>query len=115
MSMFFSPGSVHVPKTTVGADGVAPPGWEKTIRKMKKSGDVENPWALSWWLQKRGAHPGRKDEDEADAGYSPLVEATIAQMKRRPLPSICYAAARGEGWAHMVLLDTSRPFYAAGW
>jgi hypothetical protein len=115
MATFLGPGSLHVPQTTPAVEGVAPPGWEKTIRKMKKSGDVDNPWALAWWMKKRGAHPTRKDEDETDASFSPALAAALAQVKRQRLPDICYAAARGEGWAHMVLLDTSRPFYAEGW
>lgn len=43
---------------------VAPPGWEKTVKKMKKHKDIENPFALAWSMKNKGAHPGGSEEDE---------------------------------------------------
>jgi len=37
---------------------VSPPGWEGTIKAMKKKGKVTNPWALAWWMKKQGYKPG---------------------------------------------------------
>lgn len=34
---------------------VAPPGFEGTVKAMKKHKDITNPYALSWWMKNRGA------------------------------------------------------------
>src|SRR5437660_5477300 len=44
-------------------NGVAPPGWEKTVKKMKKSGDIDNPFAMAWYMKNRGMHPAKHEED----------------------------------------------------
>jgi len=36
---------------------MAAPGWEGSVKKMKKHKDITNPWALSWFMKKQGAHP----------------------------------------------------------
>lgn len=41
---------------------IAPPGWEKSIKKMKKSGDIDNPWKLAWWHHKQGHKPSQKED-----------------------------------------------------
>ena len=33
---------------------VSPPGWEGTVKKMKEEDDIDNPWALSWWMKGKG-------------------------------------------------------------
>lgn len=33
---------------------VAPPGFEGTVKGMKKHSDISNPWALSWWMKGKG-------------------------------------------------------------
>lgn len=73
---------------------VAPPGWEETIKKMKKvrSEAIDNPWALAWWMDKKGYKPGGATESQMEA---------LANS----IPDICYAAARGEGWAQNQLLN----------
>lgn len=37
--------------------GGGPPGWEGTIKAMKKHSDIDNPWALAWYMKKKGAKP----------------------------------------------------------
>lgn len=90
-------------------EGVAPPGWERTVKKMKKHGDIDNPWALSWWLKKRGAHPSRRDETEATVDKE--FEAALAEAKQLAaegrIPDVFYAAARGETTACSLLLSAS--------
>ncbi len=41
---------------------VVPPGWEGTVKKMKKDKDIDNPWALAWHLKNKGASPNRKKD-----------------------------------------------------
>jgi hypothetical protein len=38
----------------------AAPGWEGTVKKMKKHSDIDNPFALSWWMKQQGYTPGGK-------------------------------------------------------
>lgn len=33
---------------------VAPPGWEPTVKAMKKHGEIDNPYALAWYLKGKG-------------------------------------------------------------
>jgi len=40
---------------------VAPEGWEPTVKKMKKHPEIDNPWALSWWMRNKGYTPGGKE------------------------------------------------------
>jgi hypothetical protein len=42
-----------------GNNDVAPPGWASTVEKMKTSGKVENPFALSWWMWGQGYSPSK--------------------------------------------------------
>jgi len=32
-----------------GKLAVSPPGWKKTVEKMKDHPEIDNPWALAWW------------------------------------------------------------------
>ena len=35
----------------------APPGWEGTVKAMKKHKKISNPWSLAWWMKHKGEHP----------------------------------------------------------
>ena len=72
-------------------DGTAPPGWEPSIKKMKKSGEVENPWALAWHMRKKGMEPGGKSE-------------AAAKGMMKEVDGVCLAASRGEAWAQSQFL-----------
>lgn len=43
---------------------VAPEGWEKTVKAMKKHKEIDNPWALANWMKKKGYHPKKKEGEE---------------------------------------------------
>ena len=36
---------------------VTPPGWEKTVKKMKKHEDIKSPYAMAWYMKKKGFKP----------------------------------------------------------
>lgn len=55
---------------------VAPPGWEDTVKEMKKHKDIDNPWALAWYMKDKGAEP----HQASDPKY---VLAANQAMKRR--------------------------------
>jgi len=91
-------------------EGVAPPGWEETIKKWKRhTGDdkkVENPWALAWYLKKRGVRPlASADEEFGFADAAAVGEYAILDGAGM-VPRVFLAAANGEGWAHAVLLSS---------
>lgn len=33
---------------------VTPPGWEPTVKAMKKHPEIDNPWALAWSMKNKG-------------------------------------------------------------
>lgn len=40
-----------------GRVAVAPEDWEGTVKEMKKDDDIDNPWALAWWMKNKGYTP----------------------------------------------------------
>jgi len=40
----------------------APPGWKKTVEHMKEHKEIENPFALAWYMKEKGdkPHPNKK-------------------------------------------------------
>ena len=40
----------------------APPGWSGTVKAMKKHKDIDNPFALAWYMKKKGDKPHYKPE-----------------------------------------------------
>ena len=37
---------------------VAPPGWEPSVKSMKKHPEIKNPYPLAWWMAGQGFKPG---------------------------------------------------------
>ena len=35
----------------------SPPGWENTVKKMKKYKEIDNPYALAWYMANKGDKP----------------------------------------------------------
>ena len=44
---------------------VSPPGWEGTVKAMKKHKDIDNPWALSWHMKNKGYKSHKESVNEA--------------------------------------------------
>lgn len=42
---------------------VSPPGWEGTVKHMKKHKGIKNPWALAWSMKKKGYTSHVKEEN----------------------------------------------------
>lgn len=51
---------------------VAPPGWEGTVKAMKKDKDIDNPWALAWSMKDKGYKSHKKDTKKESK--EPVVE-----------------------------------------
>jgi hypothetical protein len=69
-------------ETALERTAVAPPGWEKTVKKMKKHPEISNPWALAWHMKNKGYTPGGKKASEADA-YEHALQMTDAFLAER--------------------------------
>lgn len=38
----------------------APPGWKKTVEEMKEHEEIDNPFALAWYMKNKGDKPHKK-------------------------------------------------------
>jgi hypothetical protein len=52
---------------------VAPPGWEKTVKAMKKHDEIDNPFALANWMKNKGMKSHKED------AYMEELAAKIAE------------------------------------
>ena len=43
-------------------DEITPPGYEKVVKALKKSPDVDNPWAVAWSMKKKGARVQKRTQ-----------------------------------------------------
>jgi len=43
-------------------EAVSPPGWSGTVEQMKDHGEIDNPWALAWWMKGKGYKPHHKEK-----------------------------------------------------
>lgn len=44
-------------------EAVSPPGWKGTVEKMKEhKNDIDNPWALAYWMKEKGYEPHYTDK-----------------------------------------------------
>lgn len=67
----------------------APPGFKGTVEAMKKYKDIDNPFALAWWMKKRGykSHKKSKKQMKEAAVTAPLNPTTTkptAQQIQNP-------------------------------
>ncbi len=69
---------------------VAPPGWEGTVKAMKDSGEVDNPWALAWWMKNQGYKSHKKKSGaqkeelgSTTSGVSGLTPDTVGRRVPR--------------------------------
>lgn len=55
---------------------VSPPGWEKTVKKMKEHSEITNPYALAYWMKEKGYMPKKKSTKIAEED---IVNDTIPE------------------------------------
>ena len=86
---------------------VAPPGWEGSVKAMKKHKDIDNPWALAWHMKNKGNKPHYKDEDgkpekkekykeDVDEANLPPHLAKFFDKKGNPKPDAAKRMADGQ-------------------
>jgi hypothetical protein len=59
---------------------VAPPGWEKTVKAMKKHDNIDNPFALAWSMKNKGYKSHKKES--ADPYFESLA-TKLDQLKKK--------------------------------
>jgi hypothetical protein len=50
-------------------EAVAPEGWESTVKEMKGKEEIDNPFALAWWMKGKGYSP-KKAQTPYGQGWS---------------------------------------------
>lgn len=114
MAPTYAPGALHIPTyqghrpAHSAVEGVAPPGMENVVQKLKRSGNVSNPWALAWWMKKHGRTRGvaaQTTMDDVEAAMDDL----IAESARHGIPSVFVEAANGSSWAQAWCLQEGEP------
>jgi hypothetical protein len=48
------PGKIGKFAEILKVNEVAPEGWEGTVKAMKNEKGIDNPWAMAWWMKKKG-------------------------------------------------------------
>jgi len=61
-------------------DEKSPPGWSGTTKAMKKHRDISDPFALSWWMKKKGYHPHHKPEGKEERLENLAVKEAVDKI-----------------------------------
>jgi hypothetical protein len=71
----------------------APPGWEGTVKKMKKHKDIDNPFALTWSMKNKGDQPHESESRSRES-------ARFDDDAPRPidLKTLYRQPERSQGW-----------------
>ena len=56
---------------------VSPPGWEKTVKAMKKHKEIDNPWALAWSMKNKGYKSHKKES------IDPYFKSLISKLEEK--------------------------------
>jgi hypothetical protein len=68
----------------------APPGWEKTVKAMKKHDEIDNPFALAWSMKNKGYKSHKKESTVGEA----TPTGNEIDVRRKLIKYI----AREKGW-----------------
>lgn len=70
-------------RASLQKEAVSPPGWSGTVEHMKKHHDIDNPWALSWYMKGEGYHPHYKETSDKNASDESVDHvAALAEWKQ---------------------------------
>jgi hypothetical protein len=59
---------------------VSPPGWEKTVKAMKKHDEIDNPFALAWSMKNKGYKSHKKESVDP---YFESLANKLDQIKKK--------------------------------
>jgi hypothetical protein len=78
----YSPGSCEKVKEDIEqVDEVAPPGFEGTVKAMKKHKEIDNPWALAWSMKNKG-YKSHKKADGTQKNEEVELDETAAWQRK---------------------------------
>jgi hypothetical protein len=63
-----------------GVAEVAPPGWEKTVKAMKKHDNIDNPFALAWSMKNKGYKSHKKESADP---YFESLRAKVEELAKK--------------------------------
>lgn len=63
-----------------GFDEVSPPGFKATVKAMKKHKEIDNPYALAWYMKNKGAKSHYKMK-----GGKPVKKESLSFIERKPV------------------------------
>jgi len=95
---------MHPDEGTFEKESVSPPGWSGTTEAMKEHSDIDNPWALSWYMKNKGDKPHYKESgDEPDSVPRRMAALKIWKERQasmnKELASKYASGAAGGGWS----------------
>ena len=67
-------------KAEQGVAEVAPPGWEKTVKAMKKHDNIDNPFALAWSMKNKGYKSHKKESADP---YFESLRAKVEELAKK--------------------------------
>ena len=73
---------------------VAPPGWEGTVKAMKKKKGIDNPWALAWHMHNKGNKPRIPEEKEIEEMQMENTEKKVLSFGEFQLNEISMEAGK---------------------
>lgn len=59
---------------------VAPPGWEKTVKAMKKHDEIDNPYALAWSMKNKGYKSHKKESTDP---YFESLRSRVEELAKK--------------------------------
>ena len=72
----------------------APPGWEGTVKAMKKKKDITNPWALAWYMHNKGDKPHVPEGNELEEMQMENIKDQILSFGEFQLNEISMEAGK---------------------
>ena len=69
-----------VPKEEYDLQEVSPPGFKGTVKAMKKHGEIDNPFALAWYMKKKGYKSHKKASGAPKIEEVQYVDEAISKI-----------------------------------
>lgn len=85
-------GTIHKFAVSSKLDEKAPPGFEGTVKAMKKHKEIDNPYALAWYMKNKGMKSHKEEFDDNGElitnmkSYKEFLES-LDEVKMSDLPS----------------------------
>jgi len=57
----------------------SPPGWGATVEHMKDHPEIDNEFALAWWMKNQGFKPHRKQRKKKDGSIMYMLDEIVAK------------------------------------